>query len=451
MLKRLLVIIVMGVSFGGVLAQDGAGDPFYPQMGNAGYDVRHYTIDLEIDHDANTIDGTTTIEAVATDDLPLFHLDFIGLTLESVTVNNSAAAFTREGQELIVTPAQPVSAGSEFTVAVAYNGQPQPLDDPGVPFIQLGWQVWRDGYIAAVSQPSGSKTWFPANNHPTDKATYTFQLTTAPPNIAAANGVLTETIENADGTRTFVWEMDDPMASYLAIAAVGDFTLHTDESPGGVPIRNYIPTGADPAVIAGYANTGAMMDYLIDVFGPYPFDVYGVVAVPGFPAALETQTLSIFGGGVPNESTVMHELLHQWIGNSVTVAEWEDIWLHEGMATYFEALWTEETQGADAYTQHIQGYYNFASGMTLPAPGTPAIEQLFGASVYVRGALVLHALRMEIGDKAFFETLRTFYERYEYRNATTEDFIAVAEEVSGQALNSVFDAWLFSDTLPPLP
>ena len=450
---RLFFVILMLLFSMSVFAQengsDGLGDEFYPQMGNGGYDVQHYTIALDFTPDENFLEGSTTIEAVAEQDLASFNLDFSGMDISSITVNDAEANFDREDSELIITPAETLVADDTFTVVVSYSGVPETVDDPGVPFIGLGWQEWAPGYFAAVSEPSGSMNWFPANNHPLDKATFTFEITVPHPDVVAANGILSSVTENDDDTRTYLWEASDLMASYLAIVAVGDFIEVRDDS-GDVPIRNYFPADTPQNVIDAYENTGDMMVFLGDMLGDYPFEVYGVVAVPGFPAALETQTLSIFGGGDPGESTILHELLHQWFGDSVTVAQWKDIWLHEGFATYFEALWIEHTSGEDAYNAYIDGFYDFAAGAGLSAPGSIEIENLFGGTVYVRGALVLHALREEVGDDVFFEILHSFYQTYAYNVATTDDFIVIAEEVSGQELDELFDAWLYGNTVPEL-
>lgn len=453
-MKRILFTVIIAFLATSVFAQengsDGLGDSFYPQMGNGGYDVQHYTIDLDFNPEENFLSGTTTIEAIAEQGLASFNLDFFGMDIEQITVNAVEATFSRDGSELTLTPPTSLSTDEAFTVVVAYSGVPEVVNDLGVPFIGLGWQEWDLGYFAAVSEPSGSMNWFPANNHPLDKATFTFDMTVPQPYVVVANGILTENYENPENQQvTSVWEMTDPMASYLAIVAVGEFYEIRDDS-GDVLIRNYFSVGTSQSTIDDYAVTNEMMVYLTDLVGEYPFDAYGVVTVPGFPAALETQTLSIFGINAPGEGTIMHELLHQWFGDSVTVADWSDIWLHEGFAVYFSALWSEERDGREVYEDIVSDWYASASRNDFIAPASIEIDNLFGGTVYIRGALVLHALRIEVGDDVFFEILRTFYANHAYDVATTEDFISVAESVSGQDLDNLFEGWLFSDILPAL-
>ena len=212
------VLLASGVVSAQEPGADGLGDNLYPQLGNGGYDVRHYTIDLAFIPAENQIEGKTSIDAVATQDLSSFNLDLLGLTVEQVVVNDVAASFERINHELIISPDQPLLSGDSLSVEVTYAGVPEPITDPSVTFVNLGWQAWNDDFFAAVSQPSGSMNWFPSNNHPLDKATYTIRVTAPEPNVAVANGVLSDTVSNDDGTRTFVWQMDQPMASYLAMA-----------------------------------------------------------------------------------------------------------------------------------------------------------------------------------------------------------------------------------------
>ena len=423
----------------------GLGDSLFPQLGNGGYDVQHYSIDLRFSPERNHISATATISAIATQALSRFNLDLQGMQVHSVAINGARAHFERRDAELIITPPQPLAADQPFTAAVIYEGVPQPITDPSVPFIDLGWQRWNDDFYAAASQPSGSMNWFPCNNHPADKASFSLRITVPQPLTAASNGILAQVVDHDDGTRTFHWQMDDPMATYLAMVAVGDFVVARDDS-GPVPIRNYFPAGLDPEIAAGYDITREMMDWLSEMLGPYPFAAYGVVALPGFPAALETQTLSLFGAEQPEEIVIMHELAHQWFGNSVTLADWRDIWLHEGIATYFMTLWLGRSMSAEVFTDFVQGVSDFLD--QGPPPGDPDRTQLFGPAVYFGGAKVLHELRLEVGDDVFFAILRAFHQDNAYGSVRTRDFIDLAERLSQMQLEGFFDFWLYGGPAP---
>jgi aminopeptidase N len=442
----LLLVAVAGC--GAVAGAEGAGDPYYPQMGNGGYDVLHYTLDLEVDMEANAIAGTATLEAQATQDLRAFNLDLHGLDVREVVVNGQAAEFSREGDELTVRPEEVLEEAEGFTAVVAYGGVPTPIEDPRMPLIDVGW-IRLDSGVYVVSEPSGAMTWYPVNNHPTDKATYTFRITVEEPWVVAANGLLQEEIDQGTG-RTYVWEADEPMASYLAAVYIAEFERQTEQGPDGVEIRNYFPAHGAEQVRKLFGRTAEMIEFYSDLFGPYPFDAYGVaVAEEGIGLAMENQTMSLFGGNASDTDVVAHELAHQWFGDSVTLSSWPDTWLNEGFATYASALWLEHTGGPGALEARMGWFYGAVRNM--PPPGKAPAEDLFDDTVYVRGAWTLHALRLEVGDEAFFEILRTYYERHKYGNASTDDFIAVAEEVSGQDLDAFFEGWLYDQEAPPRP
>lgn len=436
----------------------GVGDSLYPNLGNGGYDVQHYTLDLTVNDVATSdLDGKTIIEARATQNLSSFNLDFIGFEITNITVNGKPADFERNKQELIVTPSTPLAEGESFTVEVQYQGVPGEMDSMAIQ-IQTGWITF-DGGSFALSEPDGAASFYPVNDHPLDKATYIFRVTVPEPFEAAANGMLTETIDNGE-TTTFTFEARDPMASYLATINIDEFDLETSQSENGVPIRNYFPTGSPAELRKAFARQGEMLDYFSDLFGAYPFEVYGALVIDfEFGAALETQTLSIFskamidGGPEGSESVVAHELAHQWFGDSVSLADWRDIWLNESFATYAQALWTEHTRGREALDEWVRRSYAFVveERESMSPPGEPPADRLFNAGVYYWGALGLHALRLDVGDETFFGILKTYHERFADRNARTADFIAVAEEVSGKELSAFFDSWLYSEELAPIP
>ena len=380
-MAAIIVLLSVSVAFAQQPGSAGLGDRLYPQLGNGGYDVEHYDIALRFRPEANHISATTAITAIATEDLSSFNLDLRGLSVESVNVDGSSADFERVGSELVIRPVQPLAAGATFITTVDYAGVPEAIVDPGVPIVKLGWQAWDDGFFGAIGGPSGAMNWFPSNNHPSDKARYAMSITAPNGLVAAANGVLAESNDNGDGTRTFVWKMDEPMASYLTIVAVGDYVEARDDS-GPVLIRNYFPAGLDAGIVKGYDITQEIMTWLIETIGPYPFAEYGVVVLPGFPTALETQTLSTFGEGSPDPLVIVHELVHQWFGNSVNPVRWQDIWLNEGFATYFMALYMERTHGPRRAELFLSG-----APTDLPPPGDIELSELFGSQrVFSRGS-----------------------------------------------------------------
>ena len=321
----------------------------------------------------------------------------------------------------------------------------------------MGWIATGDGSFV-MSEPEGASTWYPVNDHPSDKATYTFHVEVPDGTTAVANGNLVSRTPNPSGSVTWTYDVEQPMASYLAEVAIGDYQVTDTPGPAGITIRNAFDSTIASDVAPAFASTPDMISFFESLFGPFPFDIYGALVVSERTGeALETQTLSIFGDDVVSGDdasvVVPHELAHQWFGDSVSLESWKDIWLNEGFATYGEWLWTEHAGGASvAQTAHATQAKLREGSDPMPPPGDPGVQNLFGPSVYLRGALTLQALRSTVGDSLFFDILRTYASRYAGANATTADFISVATQVSGRNdLQPLFDAWLYQSPLPDLP
>ncbi len=428
----------------------GLGDSFYPLLGNGGYDALHYQIELDINPSTNIINAQTTMTARATQNLAAFNLDFSGLTVDAITVNDQEVAFSRQGAELTTYLTELVEAGDEFITTVHYSGEPETITDPGVPFTQLGWNIV-NGAIFTVNQPSAAMTWYPANHHPTDKATFEFRLIVPSSLTAAATGVLVEETNHDDRTTT-TWQMTDPMSTYLAAVYVGDFERVENRQADGLLIRDYIPRecpdigdagqGCASQIREALAITPEVIDYFESLLGPYPFDAYGTIVMP-FPLgfALENQTLSIHGIETLTPEIIAHEIVHQWIGNSSTAQDWSEIWLHEGFATYLSHMYLDEFHDIDINTK-MRELETYMAAIDAVPPNQIHIEQMFDISVYERGALTLHALRGFVGDDAFNDILRTHYQRSIHSNTTIKNFLDTVTQLGGTQAASLVGLWL---------
>jgi aminopeptidase N len=318
-------------------------DPFFPTFGNDGIDVVHYNIDLDVDPVANRLDGKAAIFIKAQRRLTSFTLDLHALIVSDVKVNAVSADFNQADDKLTITPRSPIPKGGIFWLSVAYGGVPDPLPDPTAPGYDLflGWfQHQKSTY--AVSEPIGASTFFPANDEPTDKASFTIGVTVPAGYTGVANGFFVGS--KAIGTKTrFEWAMLQPMTTWLATVHVNKLKLNLTRAPDGTPISVYYHKGVPQTHVDVYALSGKMLTYFEKLIGPYPFASYGTVVVqdPILYYALETQAMSTFPAqaDLPDESFVTHELAHQWFGDSVSIAKWEDLWIAEGSATYFEVLW----------------------------------------------------------------------------------------------------------------
>jgi Peptidase family M1 domain/Peptidase M1 N-terminal domain len=642
----------------------GAGDPYFPLDGNGGYDVRHYDLDVRYDPATDVLTGVATIRARATQNLSSFNLDLDGLTVRSIEVNHHRATWTRDGGELTVSPSRGLRDDRRFTTEIRYDGIPETIFDQ---FGVSGFFHTDDGTLV-VGEPAVAATWFPVNDHPSDKAAYTFHITAPAGLEAVANGIL-EGKRTKRGWTTWTWEAEEPMASYLATANIGEFDLRSYRNAGirywdaidpdlfaptgtprtglqfaisqdgepsykrlartitvpaaGATVSFWIARDTEPnwdfvfveahtvgqsdwttlpdqnghtkndtglscpgwlglhpflahyqtdngdgtcspqsgdaewwaasgksngyelwsvdlsayagstvelsisyandevfqgagafvddivvstgaggtsfeddgdtfdgwtvpgapadspanpndwiagtvaetpaplgvAVDASFARQGEIIDFLSGVFGSYPFSAAGGIVddFGGLAFALENQTRPIYskfffsdpGGG---DSVVVHELAHQWYGDSLAVAAWQHIWLNEGFATYAEWLWSEREGLGTA-----QEIFDFFYGL-IPADdpfwavtiGDPGPANLFHFAVYARGAMTLHQLRLAVGDGDFFQILRRWASSQAGGNVTTAQFIRLAERISGQDLDALFDTWLFTAEKPVL-
>jgi aminopeptidase N len=430
----------------------GIDDPYFPNLGNGGFDIRHYNLDLDYNPDTDVLNARAEISARAGKNLSSFNLDLQKLNVTSIEVNGRPAQFSRNGDEIKIKPRNPLNKGRDFTVEVKYNGIPEALSGPIVFGSDYGWMKTTDGVFVAC-EPNAASTWFPGSDHPSDKATFDIRIKAPKGLTGVSNGRLVSTRTTGDKTVSH-WRTDKPMATYLATATIGKFDVRTGRTPGGIPIYVAIdPVLKNSNNVDVYGVTAEVTDYWSELFGKYPFEETGAIVddMPQAGFSLETQTKPVYSA-VRSESTIAHELAHQWFGDSVSVEEWDDIWLNEGFATYSQWLW-EEHKGRNTAAAMMRAGYN---SRPADAPfwqtvvGDPQRDTMFASAVYQRGAMTLQVLREKIGDKAFFKLLRTWVADYKYGNAETSEFIKYAERISGQQLDDLFKTWLFTKGKPAL-
>jgi aminopeptidase N len=425
-----------------------SGDSLFPHQGNGGYDVQHYTIDLGWQR-SGSIGATTTVTATATQALSAFNLDLRRLRVHSVTVDGAAAGFTRAGSELTIRPRKPIADHASFTTVVRYGGTPHWLIDPDGS--RDGWIATPDG-ATALGEPIGSMTWFPNNDTIRDKATYLFKVTAPKALTVESNGRLVSKQTHAR-TTTWTWRETDEMASYLASISIGRYDVVHTRTATGLRVDSYL----DPRLSGGRkaaAQVPGVLAYWASLFGPYPFTSAGIVVDNvAVDYALEVQTRPVFAF-TPDMSTLVHELAHQWYGDSVTPKDWSDIWLNEGFATYAEWLWTARTHRGYPHREFLSLYNGHAAQdpfwrTPVAEPGSGA--NLFADPVYTRGAMALEALRTQIGSRTFFRLLKRWPALHRESGATTGELKRLAERLSGQDLDGFFHDWLYTAAKPSSP
>ena len=433
-------------------------EPYFPQRGNEGYRITHYDLALVYRVSSNRLDGVAILTATASGPEPLreFALDFSGaLRVDRITVNGGRTRHTHRADKLRITAAEPIAAGSRFSVEIRYGGVPKPMNSR---FGTLGWEQLTDGVLVA-SQPIGAPSWFPCDDRPDHKAAYTISVTTASAYHVVANGVLVGRKPSGSNT-TWTYQQDEPMATYLATVQIGKYRS-VELSNRGVDQRIVVP----PRFVSRAKNAFAKQPRMIEVFerfyGPYPFagGYTAVIADDDLEIPIEAQGRSSFGVNHlavawENERLIAHELSHQWFGNSLTLLDWRDIWLHEGFAAYSEWLWSEASgqRSADEHARRWHGRLaKRPQNLVLSDPG-PA--DMFDDRVYKRGALTLHALRLTIGDVAFLRVLRQWTAAHRLGGVRTADFLDLVKGSETQLMSrpdEFFGRWLDSAKLPPLP
>lgn len=439
----------------------GIGDPLFPQLGNPGYDVLSYDIAFTYRGDnSKPLDAVTTIEARATDRLDRINLDFAHGTVRTVEVDGKPAEFALTGEDLVIEPPQAVRAGEQVRLAVTHTSDPVGPRNAG------GWVRTADG-LAMANQADAAHRVFPGNDHPADKAYFTFRITAPKDLTVVANGRRVARALTGD-IRTWLYRGSEPMATELAQVSIGRSTVVHRTGPHGLPVRDVVPSADVERMEPWLKRTPAHLEWMERKVGRYPFETYGLLvadADTGFE--LETQTLSLFErslftrGTLPKwfvESIMVHELAHHWFGNSVSPRRWADLWLNEGHATWYEALYAEETANQSLERRMRQAYADSdrwrAAGGPPAAPRPPAAGQkisLFRPVVYDGSALVLYALRQEIGRDAFERLERRWVTQYAHGTASTADFVRLASEEAGRDLTGFMKGWLYGERTPRMP
>jgi aminopeptidase N len=428
-------------------ASASAAEPFFPHEGDRGYDAQHYDVHLAYQPSKETLVASTEMTATARRRLTRFSLDLRGLRVTAVNVNGERARTSRGEDKLQIVPATPIGPGQTFTALISYRGRPQTITDPDGS--QEGWYPTPDGALA-VGEPVGTKAWLPCNNIPTDKASFEIDLTVPARLTGVANGQLIG-VRREGARKTFEWRESQPMSTYLAVVDIGRGKL-LHETIAGLPSWSFVDSTIAKSSRRPLAKLAEIIRFESKAFGPYPFDAAGSIVdnAPGLGYALETQTRPIYAFA-PDVPTIVHETAHQWFGDSVGLERWPDIWLNEGFATWTEWFYAEH-HGKRTARQIFRQLYSVPASSTAfwdPPSGDPGSPKfLFATSTYIRGGMALEALRLRIGTPKMLRLLRRWVHEHRHASASTHEFVALAERISGQHLHRFFALWLYRPGKP---
>ncbi len=431
------------------------GADSYPRQ--AGVDVLHYAFQVALRDDSDAIRGETAIRfRLLRDGVERLDLDLAtpsagkGMTVSSVTGESSGSGtlpFTHEAGRLRIALPQPTKAGDERTVIVGYSGIPEGG-------LLIGPNGFGERTFFAKNWPDQGHLWLPLIDHPYDKATGEWIVTAPAHYQVVANGRLVEETDLPAGERRTHWRQSVPIAPWLFVIGVARFAVHHPEPASGVDLQSWTyPQSRDP-VFANFETTSrAALAFYSERFGPFPYEKLANVEAAGVHGGMENASAIFYGEKTVTAANVAeivaHEIAHQWFGDSVTEKDWDDVWLSEGFATYCALLFLEHSQGKEAFLAGLRASRDKLLRADAARPGLAIrhrnltdMEQVLNPVIYQKGAWTLHRLRQKIGDEAFWRGMREYYRRYRDRNASTEDFRQVMEEVSGVELGPFLQQWL---------
>ena len=410
--------------------------------------VLHYYLSINLFPDKKLLQGDVTIKGILLDkNLQKIDLNFYdNMKISLLQLNGVNSSYDEKGTRLSI-PFSNISSDT-FYVHIVYEGTPKRAGFSSFVFGEINGK----SCVYNLNEPIYASTWFPCNDIPSDKALLDIKITNDSSDVSASNGKLISV--TTSGTRkTYYWKSIYPISTYLICLYSSDYVNFSDNyisqnKLDTMAIEYYVfPKQLENAKI-DFKPFPEMIDFFAKTFGEYPFikEKYGVAEFLWQLGAMETQTLTgvgfnFIGGKQFFTSIFAHELSHHWFGDAVGPETWKDIWLNEGFATYCEALYSEHLGGAGALQSSMMSKFQDDFDGTVYNP-----NDLFSATVYQKGAWVLHMLRHEVGDSVFFKILRNYFKKYKYKNASTKDFEEECENISHKNLHQFFDQWVFKGT-----
>lgn len=416
--------------------------------------IAHYDLHLSVvDFTNHVIDGYTDLTTVSkVNNLNQIRLDLKFLTCDSVFVGTSTVPFSQVGEHIYIN-IPVMQSGDTAALRVYYHGTPG-HDDGFGGFYYSGQYAYIVG-VALHDQPhSYGRCWFPCMDEFTDKSSYSFHIRTQNGKMAICNGLLSDSLSLDDGTRLWSWHLDNPIPTYLASMAVGEYLCYADTfhgMNGVIPIQLYTSPALYPNIPGSFVNLKPVLHKFEEFFGPYVWPRVGYVCVAMTGGAMEHATNIALPnmavtGNLMYQGTILHELFHHWFGDLITCERPEEMWINEGFADYSESLVMEWLY--DHYWENIEEEHtNILQNIVNQDGGLYALDNVpqeytYGMHSYQKGGLVIHTLRNYMGDSLFFNSLRQLLAHYAYQNINSEEFFTYLTQVSGMNLMNFYEDWI---------
>jgi aminopeptidase N len=426
---------------------------------------KHYVVNITLNEQLSEISNATArIDVVALKRLSIIDLDFGELTTKAVSVNGRNATYSHKNGKLEITLAKAVNAGTRLVVTVEYSGKPAD---------GLILTNDKDGKPAAVGDnwPNRVHHWIPVLDHPSAKATVTFNVTAPANNLVVANGRFEKVETTANGSRTWTYNESVPIPPYCMIIGVGEFAKFEPTEPALTPLSYYVPESDSQFAMKGFAPANPVVQFFTQTVGPYPYEKLALIVGNTRFGGMENSSAIVFTANMFNRNPnakisptfgiqsgnvglIAHEVAHQWFGDSVTAATWSDVWLSEGFATYFAGLFIQKYDGEADFRAYMKQAATTALGYEKRSrtpifdKETEDLNKLLNGNSYQKGAWVLHMLRTQLGDDAFFRGIRAYYAKHKNSTATSEDLRLALERASGRNLRTFFDRWIYDSGHP---
>lgn len=449
------ILVLVVSAFARPLAADAPGLHFHRERP---FDVEHIRLDLYVEIEQKFVRGRATIDGSALRDLSAIRLDAVDFREVAVKVKLGEkpfqdCKFENDEKSINILLPQALARGDNATLMIDYTLKNPKAglsffapseDEPEAPYL-----MWSQG------QSITNRYWVPCYDHPNEMQTTEIVCTVARPYIAISNGVLVQTKDNADDTRTFHWKQNQPHVSYLMTLVLGEFASKT-EAWRGKPVTYYVHPKHEDKIDNSFSNTVPMMEHFSELIGvPYPWDKYAQVCCYGFGGGMENTSATTLGEGTlhddrahletSSDGLVAHELAHQWFGDLLTCKDWAHLWLNEGFASYFESIWEEKDLGYEhfEYDVYQKARRAISGGKDKPVVyysyGDP--DEQFDSRAYPKGAYILHMVRRRLGDEMFWNVMKTYTTNFSHKSVETSDFRKVIEEISGYSFGRFFYDW----------